>query len=254
MSANLVVSRVSWTKLAPLFCALLLCCSGYAQQRCAAEAKLLLAPTETHKTVAALHAGKPSRGQIYLYDTDSLDLLSHGVIVRLRTGAQADLTVKLRSSEGETCKCPSDGGEAGKCEADLVADATLTSYSVRKAWKDGPFPETGEQLHSALSAEQSQVLRAAGISVDWQRVRRWARIEATYWEARPSGPLKKVTIELWEWPGGAILELSAKTDLQNGAAALRELRATAERNAIALPEKQVAKTTVVLQAPLVSAH
>lgn len=226
----------------------LLCGAGYAHEPCGAEAKLLISSTQTQQALAALHAGKPSSRLVYLYDTDQLDLLSHGLMVRLRAGEQGDLTLKLRSNAKEACACPSEGGEAAKCEADLVGSDILTSYSIRKDWKGLSFPTTGEQVHSALSAEQLKVLRAAGISVDWPRVKRKAEIQSTDWTARPSGPLKKVTIELWEWPGGTILELSTKADLQKGTVVLRELRALAENSGLSVPQNQIAKTSLVLHA------
>ena len=236
----------------PVFFTLLLCSVGYAHGRCGAEAKLLVSPTHPQQALASLDAGKPSRGQVYLYDTDQLDLLSQGLIVRLRTGPKGDLTIKLRSLKEEPCTCPSEVRETANCEADLVGSATLTSYSVRKAWKGAAIPETGRELHSALSADQLKVLRAAGVSVDWPRVQRKVEIQASDWEARPPGPLKKVSIELWEWPGGRILELSAKADLRDGTAALRELRALAERYGLSVPENQVTKTNLVLHARPVS--
>jgi hypothetical protein len=226
----------------------LLCGAAYAQEACDAEAKLLISPAQTQQALTALHAGKPSRRHVYLYDTDQLELLSHGLIVRLRAGAQGDLTLKLRSNKKEVCTCPSEGGEAAKCEADLVGSDVLTSYSIGKDLKGFSFPRTGEQVHSALSVEQLKVLSVEGISVDWLRVKAKAEIRSTEWTARPSGPLKNVTIELWEWPGGTILELSTKAKLRKGTAALRELRGLAENSGLSIPENQIAKTSVVLRA------
>ena len=39
-------------------------------------------------------------GHVYFFDTNARDLLSQGVIVRLRQGVDNDLTVKLRPPEG----------------------------------------------------------------------------------------------------------------------------------------------------------
>lgn len=158
--------------------------AGYAHEPCGAEAKLLISSTQTQQVLAALHAGKPSSRLVYLYDTDQLDLLSRGLIVRLRAGGQGDLTLKLRSNKKEACTCPSEGGETAKCEADLVGSEALTSYSIRKDWKGLPFPTTGEQVHSLLSAEQLKMLRVACISVDWPRVKRKVAIQSTDWTAR----------------------------------------------------------------------
>jgi hypothetical protein len=228
----------------------LLCGAGYAQEPCGAEAKLLISSNQTQKALAALRAGQPSSRLVYLYDTDQLELLSHGLIVRLRAGVQGDLTLKLRSNKKEACNCQSEGGEASKCEADLVGNEVLTSYSIRGSWKS--LPTTGEEVQSALSAEQVKLLQVAGLSVDWPRVKPIVEIQSTDWEARPEGRLKKVTIELWEWSGGTILELSAKADFQKGTEVLRELRALAENSGLSVPQNQIAKTSLVLHAASVS--
>jgi hypothetical protein len=250
--ANVIIALQKCWRVAPMLCASLLWGVGYAREPCGVEAKLLISSTQTQQALAALHARKPSSRLVYLYDTDQLDLLSQGLIVRLRAGGQGDLTLKMRSNKKEACTCTSDGGEGAKCEADLVGSDVLTSYSIRNDWKGPPFPTSGEEVYSALTPEQLQVLRMAGISVDWLRVKRKVEIRSTHWAARPSGPLKKVTIELWEWPGGTILELSTKADLQKGTVVLGELRALAKNSGLSVPQNQIAKTSLVLHALSVS--
>jgi len=233
-----------------------LCCYGIALPwsvpsalgQCGAEAKLLVSPREVQKSVAALHAGKESRREVYLFDTEDLGLLSQGAILRLRTGAGADLTVKLRSGEGEKQKDPSEGKEAFKCEVDLVGNSALTSHSLRRAWKSKPVPETGEALHAALSAGQLKLLSAARISIDWHHVKRIAQVQATDWEVRTDGPLRKVTVELWDWSSGKILELSAKTDPKRGPSTMSQLREMAVASRLTVEEKQEPKTSLVLHA------
>jgi hypothetical protein len=66
-----------------------------AQESCNVEVKLLLSPAEALSTVKVLNAKKENSGRVYLFDTESLDLLAQGAIVRLRRGDQRDLTVKL---------------------------------------------------------------------------------------------------------------------------------------------------------------
>jgi len=75
-----------------------------------------------------------------------------------------------------------------------------------------------------------------------------AQIHATDWEVRTDGPLKKVTVELWEWPGGKILELSAKADPQKGASTMGQLREMAVASGLTVEEKQDSKTSLVLHA------
>ena len=155
--------------------------------------------------------------------------------------------MKVRSSEVENCKCPVYRVKAGKCEADFVGSQVFTSYSISEAWKRAEDVDSGQQLHSVLGTEQVQVLLASGISVDWRQITPRAKIQATTWDAHPDGPLKKVTIELWEWPGGRILELSAKAKSQNGADAMKILRQMAEGHALNVEKNQVTKTAFVLR-------
>jgi len=228
-------------------CVLLLCDAVNAQHHCSAEVKLLVSPQQIQQALATFRVGKPSYGQIYLYDSENLDLLSQGLILRLRTGVKGDLTVKVRSSEVENCRCSVYRVKAGKCEVDFVGSQVFTSYSISEAWKRAEDVDSGPQLHSVLGTEQVQVLLASGISVDWRQITPRAKIQATTWDAHPDGPLKKVTIELWEWPGGRILELSAKAKSQNGADAMKILRQMAEGHALNVEKNQVTKTAFVLR-------
>ena len=220
---------------------------AYAQGECSTEVKLLVSPAQTQKVLTVLNAGKKVRGQIYLFDTEGLDLLSRGVTIRLRTAAKNDLTVKLRSAESDNTMPPA-GAPASECEIDMIGNMALTSYSLRKAWRTGSVPETGDELRSALSADQLKLFRSAVTSIDWDRLKAQADIRATVWDAHPDTSIEKISIELWEWTGGQILELSTRTSRQNGALALSELRAIAARNGLTVMDKQEAKTTLVLQA------
>ena len=80
-------------------CAVLLESSAlHAAEKCSAEVKMLLSsPIQT--TVTSLSFENKTTGQVYFFDTDELDLLKQGVIVRVRQGANDDLTVKVRIPE-----------------------------------------------------------------------------------------------------------------------------------------------------------
>jgi len=229
----------------------------YAQEKCSAEVKLLVSPEQTQKVLTVLHAGKEVSGQVYLFDTDDLDLLSRGVTIRLRTGAKNDLTVKLRFSEPEGTNLPARP-TASKCEIDMVGNVALTSYTLTKVWKNEAVPKTGAELRSAFTTDQMKLLRAV-TSIDWDKLKRQADLRATAWDAHPDSPISKISIELWEWPGDQILEsparaqhqileLSARTSRKNGTLSLRELRALAERSGLTVGETQEAKTTLILHA------
>jgi hypothetical protein len=246
------VATVQRRALVPgLYClgiALLLCGTLAAREQCGVEAKLLVSPRDVPKSVAALHAVRKSRGEVYLFDTDGLELLSQGVILRLRTGAGADLTVKIRSSEAIELRDPSAGSEIFKCEVDLVGNTPLTSYSLRAAWKGKQIPQTGQSLHAALSTGQLRLLTAAGVSIAWHQVRPMVQVEATDWEVYTDRPVKRVVVELWEWqPNGKILELSAKADPQGAASTMDQLRKMAAAGGLVV-EDQEAKTSLALHA------
>jgi len=227
---------------------LLLCSAAPARERCAAEAKLLVSPSEVQKSVVALHAERESRGQVYLFDTEGLELYSQGAILRLRTGTKADLTVKLRSEEVTKRKARAQAGDIYKCEVDLVGSTALTSLSLSNSWKGQPIPQTGEAFHQVLSAGQLGLLAAARISVDWHLIKRIAQVQTTVWEVRTEGPVRKVTVELWEWPGGKILELSAKADPKRATSTMRQLRELAAASGLSADVGQQPKTSVVLHA------
>src|SRR5437868_5091768 len=91
-----------------------------AQESCNVEAKLLLVPTQAEAAIPLLHATGELRTRIYFYDTPSLDLLSKGLILRLREGANGDLTVKLRPLNGKHFSGSSGRGERYKCEVEIT--------------------------------------------------------------------------------------------------------------------------------------
>lgn len=62
---------------------------------------------------------------MFLFDTEGLDLLKQGVIVRLRRGAESDLTVKLMSTKGEKSFPLSEASEGFKCEVGSGAGVFL---------------------------------------------------------------------------------------------------------------------------------
>jgi hypothetical protein len=102
-------------------CAPLLVCSILqAQNRCDVEVKLLLSPTEEQAAVSALNLKKEAAGFVYFFDTNTLDMLAQGVIVRLRQGINDDLTVKLRLSKGEKFSDSATEPETFKCELILL--------------------------------------------------------------------------------------------------------------------------------------
>jgi hypothetical protein len=226
---------------------LLFCCDLHAQQNCNVEVKILLAPSETPAVVAALRAKKETAGSVYFFDTDSLELLAQGAIVRLRRGAPNDLTVKFRPPNTETFSAAALATNNLKCEQDLTGDGETPSYSITNPLSAEQFPQTGDDVSRLFSVEQKKFLAAARISIDWTRVTRLAEITSTDWEIRARAPLGKLALELWEWPGGKALELSAKVPPESASATYAQLQQLVKEKRLSLSAEQHLKTTIVLK-------
>jgi len=226
---------------------LCVCASCVAQERCSTEVKLLLSPAELPATVAKLKAKKNSSGEVYFFDTEERDLLSQGVIIRLRRGSAPDLTVKLRSPERKRLEDPTNGKEDFKCEVDQAANETNISYSIRNSFTGRQVPETGNDIYRAFSDGQRMLLNAAQVTIDWAQVKRVANIGVTDWQIKLDSKSKKLTLELWEWPGGQILELSTRTVTESGSKAYADLCQLALDRGLVLSTDQRSKTRMVLE-------
>jgi hypothetical protein len=219
----------------------------HAQETCDEEVKLLLSPTQMQAAVAVLQAHKEIRRRIYFYDTPALDLLSKGVILRLRQGEEIDLTTKFRPPSGEKLVDPSSKREHYECEVDLIDGVENPSFSVQNEYRSAKPPETGEALFRLLSVGQKQLLKETKAQIDWKRVKRIADIRSTSWTTRANPPLGKLSMELWEWPSGSILEVSTRVTVDVGQATYVELRELVNKNGLAMNTNQQAKTTIALE-------
>jgi hypothetical protein len=232
------------------FCsAVLLFSSGLrAQENCNVEVKLLLLPAETQAAVAALGGTNERPGRIYFFDTDELDLQSQGAIVRLRQGAKSDLTVKLRPPNGKKPSITSEELAGFKCEVDLTRDGADSSYSITRQVAMEELPQTGTDIRRLLSSAQIKLFEAAQVSVDWTRMKRVTEITSTGWQAQSQPHLGKLTLELWEWPGGRVLELSTKASSDAGSSSYTELEQLVKTKQRAMSPDQRVKTSIALEA------
>jgi len=212
------------------------------------EVKLLLSPTETQAAIAALRAKKETSGRVYFFDTGALDLLSQGVIVRLRQGAKSDLTVKLRPHNAKKLSTPSEGMIGFKCEVDLTQEGANSSYSIIRQLAVEEPPQTGTDVSRLLSSAQIKLLEDAQVSVDWTRVKRVAEITSTDWQTQSQPHLGKLALELWEWPGGRVLELSTKVSSDAGSSGYKELQRLVTTKQLAMSPDQRVKTSIALEA------
>jgi hypothetical protein len=220
-----------------------------AHENCPVEVKLILASPAPQPVIAALgFEKKGTEGLVYFFDTESLDLLRQGVIMRIRQGANNDLTVKLRLPKGNPADDRSQLREQFPCEIDRTRAAAYTSYSVGRQLESAKLPQTGTDVHGLLSASQLKLLTEARVSIDWSRVIRIANIKLTKWQTQAQSPHGKLALELWEWPGGKTLELSAKAPPAHDVSRYAELEALMKMNGLPLNANQDTKTTSVLEA------
>jgi len=218
-----------------------------AEETCPVEVKLLLSPPTIQTVIASLNFGKETVTQVYFFDTDALDLLKQGVIVRVRQGADNDLTVKMRVPEGNQQVDTTQLREHFPCEIDRTGAGEDTDYSVRCKYKAPQVPETGIDISRLLSSPQERLLREARVSIDWVRVMRIANIKSTKWETTAQSPFRKLALELWEWSAGSILEISTKVSPDSGAATYAELQRLLKMKGLSLSAEQGTKTRAVLE-------
>lgn len=219
--------------------------AAQAQEKCPVEVKFLLS-TATETVIASFGFKKETRGRVYFFDTDSLDLLAHGVIVRVRQGANNDLTVKVRRPQREQGVESGLGGRF-PCEIDRTRAGSMISYAVRRPYKTNHLPAIGSDIHDLLSASQNALLRDSQVSIDWARVKRIADISLTKWETPAESASGKLALELWEWPAGKLLEISAKASHEAQASKYAELEQLLGAKNLSLSANQDVKTSVVLQ-------
>jgi hypothetical protein len=219
---------------------------AHAQENCPVEVKLLLSSPTAQPVITALGFKKKTEGVVYFFDTDSLDLLKQGVIVRLRQGANNDLTVKLRPAPGAPSDDHSQLRKNFPCEIDRTRARADTSYAVARQYTAIKVPESGNDVYSLLDASQKNLLKEAGVSIDWARVIRIANIHSTKWRTSARSAYGKLALELWEWPAGKVLEISGKSPSASAESKYTQLAQLLQMNGLALNANQDTKTTTVL--------
>ena len=226
---------------------LVLCSALRAEQKCPGEIKVLLSPPSIQRVIAGFGLKQKAMGQVYLFDTENLDLMKQGVILRVRQGRADDLTVKLRWPAGSNEVATSRLRQHFPCELDRTGAGEDMSFSVGGKYKSRQVPETGQEIVMALSPSQKRLLREAGTSIDWSQVKRVASIKLTKWESGGAPSFGKLALELWESPGGNILELSTRVEPGSGASKYAELQRLIDQKGLPLSASQGTKTSMVLE-------
>jgi hypothetical protein len=218
-----------------------------AESHCPVEVKLLLDAPTVHSVVESLGAEKATSSRVYFFDTEALDLLMQGVIVRVRQGASNDLTVKLRVTEESTRGETSHLAGHFPCEIDQTGSGGSVSYSVRRRYKVPQVAEVGDDIAHLLSRSQRRLLQEAGVSIDWSRVSTVARIKSTRWETASQSHVHKPALELWEFQAGSILEVSARVGREAAQSKYAQLEQIVRNKGLSLSASQATKTSMVLE-------
>jgi hypothetical protein len=235
-------------RLVAILWALQLVAALHAEERCPVEVKLLLPTSTTDTVVASLGFADETHTRVYLFDTEAIDLLKQGVIIRFREGAKNDLTVKVRLPKEKQKIDNSRSSERFPCEVDRTKSGASTSYAVAQKYKAVKAPQNGDEIHNLLNDSQIRLLQEAQVSIDWARVMRMATINATKWETPAQSPSGGLALELWEWPAGKVLELSAKVESEAETAKLADLERLLRMKDLPLSASQDTKTNMVLEA------
>jgi hypothetical protein len=241
------IGNVRRRAISPVVSVLLLCSALRAQEVCPVEISVLLSPSTTKSVIASLRFERETRSQVYFFDTDNLGLLKQGVILRVRQGARNDLTIKVGLPDGDKQADSSNLRGHFGCEIDRTGTEASTSFSAGQKYKRAPVPTSGKDIFKALNSHQQRLLLDAHVSIDWSLVRRIANIESTTWETTSQSQFPKLTLEYWEWPGGNILELSARVPANESGSKSSELQQLAIAKGLSLSADQGAKTSQVLK-------
>jgi hypothetical protein len=222
---------------------------AYGAEGCAVEVKVLIAPSDQTRAVQTLGFENKQQGRVYFYDTADLDLLKQGLILRVRQGDEDnDLTVKVRPpSDSSVITDPSHGQEDFKCESDMNGGIAKPSYSIKSRFTE-KVPDDGKDFAARLSTGQRELIRLAGLEVEWKRVRKIADIQSVAWQRKKRDGLPKLSLERWEWPQDrAALELSAKVDAEDGPSAEKRLKELALQKDLLVGCDSKPKTRMVLE-------
>ena len=109
-------------------------------------------------------------------------------------------------------------------------------FCVRAVQADAKGSKKARHLHRAWSAG------CAG----WERVRAVAAIDSTKWTTSARSTYGKLALELWKWPDGAILELSARAGAESAERAYSDLQHLSQTKGLPLSASQDTKTGTVL--------
>jgi hypothetical protein len=219
----------------------------HADEACSMEVKLLLPPSAMQTAINSLGFSQPKASRVDLYDTQARTLAAQGVNIRVRYGANNDLTVKVRSLVGALPAGDSHAVGEFPCEIDRTQLAAVTSHAIERPYIAAKPPRDGREIESLLSDAQRQLLDAAQIRIDWSQVARIVEVSATTWHTSAKSMYGRLALEMWEWPAGRILEISARSAAADDQGYAR-LEGLIKTNGLTPSPVQATKTGLVLGA------
>jgi uncharacterized protein YjbK len=89
----------------------------FADDICRVEVKVIFESSELGKTIKRLDLSNEQHGHVYFYDTNNLNLLDKGVILRIRSGdSDNDLTVKIRPQTASRSGTPREASRTSNAK------------------------------------------------------------------------------------------------------------------------------------------
>lgn len=231
MNKTLPVTRPDhhcWTSLALFGLALVVSTTALAQEP-KAEIKLFSADDEIGAAMKRIQEnfapGTPKKHQIYFFDTRELELFGNTggpVILRARQkeGKKPQSTVKIRREKRDPNleKKLIEISSELEIETEAIAGTNGPpgiSYALDEKI-ERPLSELEgagrDKIADCFSPKQKKFLEAAGVTVDWGKLKVFGRIDADVrlWKENDKRVDTDVTAELWQLGARQIFELSCK--------------------------------------------
>ena len=214
-------------------------------ESCDVEVKLLIDVKDPSRAAALLGFGEARSREVSFYDTEQLELLRMGVILRFREGSKNDITVKLRGQD--TADANKAAVKGVKCEGDMSGGHIQQSYSLSEE-VDNDAPKNGKTFRKRLEKSQRQFLQAEIGEIDWKRVKRIAKVNSTEWKTSPNRSIADISLEHWSWRGGhSLLEVSARAKKAQASEVNQQLRKLIGDAGLKMADDQSPKTELVLR-------
>jgi len=195
---------------------------------------------------------------IWFYDTEYLDLLAAGAILRARSvhDDDDDSTVKLRPLAADEVDSSWFEIDGFKCELDANPVSATSSCSLTGELDEDQIEEVADgerDLADLFSPEQTDFLYAHGPWFDWDELEPFGEIDALVWKLESEQLPSDLTAEHWELPGPEMLELSIKVPVDEADQRMSELLEWLDDHDVPLSDEQESKTRRALEALLADA-